>query len=363
MPPVGTDGDPRVLWRVPSGADARPHEPVANADGSMVYFLNSAYRLQKIRATDGHVVWDRSGGVPRQNGASWNLVRSAHVVVAPRVDLYAFDTTSGQPAWTYVDPELDETGYSTIAADSQTVYAASRLGKIHAVAAGSGTARWIVDLKTGEVSVGALRPTLHHSLLLVCSRTLDGPSRGTLWALNTADGSVRWRYDFQPELPGQGSACFGHAASMGDVAIQAQEDGRVFAFELSTGVVRWVAPRVHDVTSGLGDSRYAAAGSGVFVVTSIADRGLVVAYDPVDGREIWRYTENGGSPSPALIADGSVWVDHGYRYASYDAATGRLLWQTPAVFGAPPTVYSGRPVVGADRIFVAGRDGSYALVK
>jgi hypothetical protein len=46
-------------------------------------------------------------------------------------------------------------------------------------------------------------------------------------------------------------------------------------------------------------------------------------------------------------------VGYGYRQAA-----SRIL---KAIFSHPSTVYKGMPIIGSDRIFAAGYDGSYAL--
>jgi outer membrane protein assembly factor BamB len=357
VPPSG-----RVLWKVPSGAsEGMPHEPAANADRSMAYFVTTQYRLRKIRGSDGRLIFDVRVGAQRSTPPGWNVVLSGGNAVVAKVDLFAFDTTFGLASWTYVAPDLDETGYSSIVADDSTVFAPSRTARLYAIDSRTGTARWILDLREGNPDVGAFHPTLADGTVYVCTLTYAGSLTGALWAIDATNGVVRWRYQFTPELPQQGSRCFGHPAVWRDLVIQPQEDGRVFAFERTTGTVRWIAPRVHDVTRSTGDKGYASAGDSIVIVTSQANEGMLVAYDPATGVERWRYTPNSGSMFPALIEGDVAYVDHGWIFASYDANTGALRWQTPQSVREPGTTLKGRPIVAGDRIYVAGRDGSYAL--
>lgn len=351
----------RVIWRVASGSPAdMPHEPAANGDRSMVYFVTPQYRLKKVRGSDGRVIWDFPVGAPRATPPGWNVVLSGGNAVVAKVDLFAFDTTSGVASWTYVAPDLDETGYSAIVADETTVYAASRTARLYAIDSQAGSARWILDMRDGA-DLGAFRPTLANGTVYVCTLTYGGAPRGALWAVDATNGAVRWKHAFTPELPQQGSRCFGHPAVWQDLVIQPQEDGRVYAFERETGTVRWIAPRVHDVTRSSGDQAYAAASESVVIVTSLANEGMIVGRDPETGAELWRHVPNGGSLFPAVIAGDVAYVDHGWIFASYDANTGALRWQTPLSVLEPETPFKARPIVATDRIYVAGRDGSYAL--
>jgi outer membrane protein assembly factor BamB len=144
--------------------------------------------------------------------------------------------------------------------------------------------------------------------------------------------------------------------------IQPIEDGRVFALDRATAAVKWVAPRVHNVSVSLQDVRYVSAGATVALVTSDAVPGGIVAYDVATGTELWRRMENGGSLYPPVLDATNAYVDHGWVFASYDLATGATRWQTPqSQWHHPEAPYKGRPIIAGDRIYVAGYDGSYAL--
>jgi len=118
---------------------------------------------------------------------------------------------------------------------------------------------------------------------------------------------------------------------------------------------------VHDPSKSLGDQRWAAVGGDVVLVTSQALAGMIVAYDAVTGTERWRRTEWGGSLFVPVLDSTVAYVDHGWVYASYDLATGATRWQTPLSFSDPATVYKAEPIIAGDRIYVAARDGAYAL--
>jgi len=190
--PLGEGG--RILWRVPSAYGEMAHDPAANANGTMVYFLTADYRLRKIRGTDGHVVWDVPVGAPRRTPPGWNAVLSGGSVIVTKVDLFAFDTTTGAERWSYVAPDLDETGYWPVVVDDSTVYATTPMTRVYAIDARTGVARWIVDLSEGTEDNGAMPPVLADSTLYVCTRTVAYPPAGVLWAIDARTGGVRWRH-------------------------------------------------------------------------------------------------------------------------------------------------------------------------
>jgi outer membrane protein assembly factor BamB len=182
-----------------------------------------------------------------------------------------------------------------------------------------------------------------------------------MWALDAATGAVRWFYRFTPELPDQGATCYGYPAVWHDLVIEPQLDGRIFALDKTSGEVRWSAPRVHELEHSLGDMRFASVGGNTLLVTNSALPPMIVAYDPATGTELWRNAHGGGSLFPAVLDSTTAYVDHGWIFASYELATGKLRWQTREGIGMPDPPIMGRPIIAGDRIYVAGRDGSYAL--
>lgn len=355
----------RVIWKVPSGPSPSddPLNPVANADGSMVYFPTRDYRLKKIRGRDGTPLWDADIGPPADTFWGWNAVLASDVVAIAKIDIFAYDTTTGAHRWTYVAPDFDETGYSSITSDETTVYSASRTARVYALDGGTGKPRWIVDLREGASNVGSLYPTVAGGIVYVCTKNWSGvPIRGTLWALDAANGRVLWLYRFMPEYANQYSGCFGATAIWDSLAIQPQLDGRVFAFDRRTGEVRWIATRVHDLSNGLSDGRFAATNATDVVVTSAT--GIVVDLDPATGALRWKNTDLPYAPIGfPVVGDSSVYIDYNHMMVAFDLATGKIRWMDPPSVMDPRTQFKGSPIVASDRLYVSGRDGSYAIKK
>lgn len=361
---TGPERGEQILWSVPSGpsTNGTPFTPAANASRSMAYFATTDFRLKKVRGSNGVVIWNVSFGIPSAVFPTLNAVVAGDVVAVSKLNILAYDTATGAARWTYAPSDGEQTGNSPLASNDSTIFAAGRFGHLHAVNAKTGAPRWIADLSEGKANVGTFNPTLAGDAVFVCSKDFAAnPSTGALWAVDALTGSVRWSHHFSGELPGQGSACFGSAVVWNDLVIEPQEDGRVYAFDRLTGQVRWIAPRAHNAAASLNDIRYPAVGGNIVVVTSLANAGMIVAYDAATGLERWRQLTNGGSLYPPAVDSTVAYVDHGWIFASYDMATGKVRWQTPQSVFDPETPYKGTPVIAVDRIFVSARNGSYAL--
>jgi outer membrane protein assembly factor BamB len=360
--PTTPGGGGPILWRVTSGAPELPLVPVANSDRSVVYFATPDNRLKKIRGNDGHVVWDVPAGIQMPIYPRMNAVLSAGVVALSKVDIYAFDTTTGSSRWTYIPADREETGDRPLVANDSTIFAGGLNGNVHAVNANTGVARWIRNLAAPNHSVAAISPTVSGDMVFVCSTDHTGvPYVGTFWALDVNTGEAMWSYQFAPLVQGGTSACYGSAATWHDLVIEPEGDGRVFAFDRATGSVRWIAPPVQSSGQPGQDERLAAVGGDIVLVTSVTGNGAIVAYDAATGVERWRRTDYSGSFFLPAVDSTIAYVDHGWVFASYDLATGAIRWATPRDFNGPATDYKGTPIIAGDRIYVAGLSASYAL--
>ena len=360
--PTPPQGSGEVLWRVESGAPELPLVPVANSDRSAIYFPTPDNHLKKIRGSDGRVLWDIVTGVRQVVIPGMNAVLSADVVAIARVDIFAFDTATGSKRWSYVAPGLEETGDGPLAADESTIFAGGLDGKVHAIDARTGIPRWVVNLASPGRKVAAMGPTVSLGVVFVCSIDRTGiPDVGTLWALDATTGAVKWSHQFAPLFQGGTSACSDCPAVWHDLVIHAERDGRVFAFDRATGAVRWTAPPVVITGQPGQDERLAAAGGNVVLVTSSSGVGGIVAYDAATGTERWRRTDFNGSLFLPALDSTTAYVDHGWIFASYELLTGIQRWATPPSVRGPATDYKGTAIIAGDRIFVAGRNASYAL--
>ena len=357
--PGGDDG--RIIWKVPTPASST-RDP-ALSDG-IVYFAGPAeHSVVAIRGATGQVLWKAIAPGPPFPLAGVNVVATAQTVAMGDVAIYGFDKANGARRWIFAEPEDDEPGRHRLAANASTIFAASRLGRVHALDAMTGRPRWTVDLAHGDTLISAFDPAIAGNELYVGTKRFDVHARGSLYALDATTGALRWKYDFTPEFPNLFAGCLGNALVIGDMVVVAQEDGRLFAFARANGQVRWIAPAVLLGGAGRGnDIRYLAPAGTDILATSL--NGTIVLLEGSTGAQKWRTGKIVASVIDPLSTDGVVaYVSHGGVFAAYSVSTGAILWTDPAVPGTEPSKFAGEPVLSGDRIFVAGGDAFYAIRK
>jgi outer membrane protein assembly factor BamB len=117
---------------------------------------------------------------------------------------------------------------------------------------------------------------------------------------------------------------------------------KVYCLDAATGRKLWAAP-----TRSHTESAPAVAGNRVFI--GAGDDG-VYSLDATSGKVVWHQRHGHIDTAPA-VANGKVYVGTGYgtlRAMALEAATGRVLWETPCnlpVWGAP-AVADGRVYFG-----------------
>jgi outer membrane protein assembly factor BamB len=173
------------------------------------------------------------------------------------------------------------------------------------------------------------------SLVIAGGSLIDGTSDGlvTAWSLDGA--TVRWTW----RSPTGGALAM---AAGSDVVVAASLDGTVYGLSLS-GAKMW------SLAVGGPASRSAAIDGSVAVVG--ADNGRLTAFDVATGQVRWTSNVGGTEVATPAIADGVVYAASGVRggTAAYvltalDLGSGAKKWRW-----SPPT---------ANRLFVGAVDGS-----
>ncbi|HEU4640839.1 MAG TPA: PQQ-binding-like beta-propeller repeat protein, partial [Gemmatimonadaceae bacterium] len=231
----------QVLWRV-TNAESVPVNPAF--DGGTVYFGSGTHEVIAVDGRTGTVRWRHATELTGGQTAGFNVVVAADVVAMGDIDVYAFDRRTGAPRWRFQAADLDETGTRSLAADAQTIYAASLRGRVYALDARTGQPRWVTDLAQGDTATASFDPIVADGVVYVGTKAFSSHATGRFVALDVATGSIRWAYNFTPEHAGQYAGCFGGAVVWGQLVIVGQEDGRIFAFDRATGSVVWTAPSV-----------------------------------------------------------------------------------------------------------------------
>jgi outer membrane protein assembly factor BamB len=180
----------------------------------------------------------------------------------------------------------------------------------------------------------------------------DGPS---LYALDAADGSERWRTGVEGWIYS--------LRAEGGIVVTGTRGGGVQAWDAGGGRLKW--------ERGGAQTEFETPESGPCVVGGIVyfhGGGRLHALDAESGAELWAYPVGGpgapGSmPTRPVVVDGAVYVTAGARVLALDARTGGERWRfdAPAVMFGPPTYVPGAGVTGGG-VYVADYLGTvYAL--
>ena len=356
---IGPSGADRTLWRVSGRGFGVPA-----FDAERAYFMSWQHELVVVDKQSGAQRWTRRTAASAENTSGFNLVIAGDVVVMPDAALYAFDRVTGEPRWTFA-PAGDPPGAGFIATDGQTIYAGSFAGRVYAVDASTGTQRWMTQV--GQTDAILLRPTVREGAVYVGLKRLTVPNSGMVAALDAATGAVRWRVDVAATDPGLPSGVAGPLAFYRDLALVSVQDGSIRALDRATGETRWTAPRLSGLPSGTGgspdnDDRPLVVVGDLVIAGSTT--GWLVGLDARTGAERWRATANRGSAVFPLSSDGAmVFVTHlGGQLAAVRASSGAVAWYA----GDNRTgigEFSMTPAIDGGRLYIAGRNGYYALRK
>jgi outer membrane protein assembly factor BamB len=111
----------------------------------------------------------------------------------------------------------------------------------------------------------------------------------------------------------------------GSTVIVANDDGKIYALDKSTGNTQWVAPRRPDVI-GYDDMRPIILAGNVLVAGTLAH--YLTGYDPATGRQLWEADGGQGSAGNPMASDGVTVFEpyNGGTLGAFDAATGAKRW-------------------------------------
>jgi outer membrane protein assembly factor BamB/Tol biopolymer transport system component len=217
-----------------------------------------------------------------------------------------------------------------------SVYIGSDDGSLYALDAADGTERW----RFAAGSAVSSSPAVTDGTVYV------GSADGTLFALDVQSGDEVWR--------STGARDGASPAVTDGVVYTGSADGSLYAIDATIGATIWSSP--------LGDiaSRSPAVAEGLVVVGS-AD-SVVHAIEATTGKERWTFDARSGIISTPVIADGVVYdcAFEGDANALYalDAASGTELWRFVTETG--DSVFP--PIVDAGVVYAPSSDGHlYAL--
>ncbi len=256
-----------IVWRVPLGKYLSDTTPAL--EGQIIFVAAQGSIVEALDARTGQRYWTFQTNDVIQSPP---LVVGQVALVATQTTLWALSATKGTVLWQFHRGVFGwpTTASPTVAGD--TVYiglgAMTRLWALNLL---SGQARWFFEAKDRITSTA----------LIAGSSVFVATWHGTIYALNRADGSVRWSYALN-------------------------------------------ATRSQSVVDGIGGSM-AWANKRLYVGDY---RGSILCLDATKGKLLWRYATGAQVLATPIIASDRLYVGSGdgYFYA-LDVRTGRPIWR------------------------------------
>jgi outer membrane protein assembly factor BamB len=327
---------PTRAWTAKIGRGSEARARLASAPvvgGGRIYTIDTLANVRAFDANTGAQVWSIAVGRPedRQGGISWWNGESTG----------AFGVLFG----------------GGVSYDNNRVYATSGIGDVAAYDAATGTEIWRV--RPGGPLRGA--PTIANDNVYVTSQD------NQLYALNPADGRVRWNASGTIETAGVfGTAA--PAASQGTV-VAGFSSGELTAYRYENGRVLWqdalARTSISTAVSSLSDidadpvidnGRVYAVGQG----------GRMVALELNTGQRLWEINVAGIS-TPWVIGEWIYVVTDQAQLLAIARATGKVKWMTQLPRWRDVEDKKGSltwvgPVLAGDRLILANNRGQITNV-
>lgn len=336
---------------------------------SNVYYATSDHVLTALNTATGAVRWTFTKGV---DIADPILVGNLVYVTAlnPQgTTIYALDSTSGSIVWSA------EGGTPILAGDALYMSTGST---INCLDAATGKQRWQQSVPNAFLTVSgdtvyALRGNISST---------GAPLSSTLTALNATDGAIRWSFTrdhegFDSPMSGTGVVYF----MSRDGTDTGSVTGHVYALNTADGSQRWkvgVGQQANANTFGFSNGVFLAGGSTTGITGYRASDGaqlwtntdpmfsyftvvgnaayvksfnsVAVALDVTTGKELWDASVLVTAPAtPPTFSNGVLYVSGGRgpgQIAAINGGTGAIKWvkQEPGTIGSPSvtidTVYA-----------------------
>ena len=313
-------------WAFLTGSEVSK-SPAVSSDGSVVYVQSGGY----IEAVSGHwkkpLIWAINTADASQKWVtdvvSFNSATACQIELSgdgtvlyvggfgerqgSSSSLFAINTADGSKKWTFpmADSQSSACG-SAVSPAGDMVYVGSLFSSeifypnFYAVNTTDGSKKWAIRTGIGVQSTPVL--SSNGAVVYVGNRD-EHPDRtqykrfGTLSAINTADGSVKWAFDTgswitssSPKLSPDGAVVF---VGSGDKSL--------YAVNTTDGSKKWAFP-----TGSGTQSSPALSSDGAMVYVSVWT-GKLYAINTEDGSAKWTFDMGDRTiSSPAVSADGAV---------------------------------------------------------
>lgn len=356
---TGQQAVPTRLWHLPD-----PARGAAAADETSAYFLSKSHEVLAVDAVTGAVRWRRPTFEQENLISSICLLLSGETLVVGDYNLLAFDRRTGGLRWRFIPAEGFGPGiYLGTIADG-AVLTGSPSGHVYSVDVESGALRWSTAVATDDKTT-IYAPAIEGGWVAAGFTEFTAPSTGGVVVLAADNGRVRWKRRFPaPYDPLLSTNRGGGPVFYGDAVIAASGDGRIHAFDLETGEVRWTIPKV---TGPLPfpidpdrDFRPLTLAGNLLVAGSLT--GQIIAYDLSTRAEQWRFTaiRLGSTAFHIAAQDDVVYLPFANgQLVAISAVDGHERWR----IGDWTSGFLWPPVVRGNTLFLAGGGDGMSAVR
>ena len=358
-------GAARVAWRVDIVSPATAG--MIAADAERLYVYESGASMVAIGLADQRIKWRLGTNEIDVDRPLRGISLCGGTVVFGSISaVYGAVPSTGALSWR-LQPSLGGALYlgAPVCSDSTVYIGTSQQQRVYAVNARTGTERWAVDLTPPSGARGFVwTPSVSDGVVVACTREFTTPFGGLVIGLDAASGRELWRYRWSPLAPTVDAGCAEPTAAGGGLGLASVDDGRVFAIDLHSGVIRWTQVPVEGYLTRT-EERPSAITDAVVMVGSLS--GILTGLELSTGRQLWRigsiaaiYETNIIDP---LVGDKGqfVGINEGGWALAIDARTGARQWTVQRGKKTNERILFASGVLTPDLFIAIGSDAVYAL--
>jgi outer membrane protein assembly factor BamB len=330
MPGPGPATEPVEAWRVQLGSTN--FSPIL-ADGKLIAAGSTSGRVVAIDAHTGVERWHFDVENPGTGFTGAAGAADGTVYVADPVTLYALELSTGAKRWSVAAPNR---GARPKVVDG-VVYVATTDGAL-GLDARDGRTTWTWrGPQGGATQIGPIADGIAYI----------SAADGRLRAIDVRDGHEVWNV---PTIAGT----VGSSEVVGDTVFAVTNQnlspdpvGELYAIDRANGTVRWRFRGSSGFQVNAGPVR-----DGVIYVNSESDGMYAIRDDGSGPSQVWHVDSPTSYFPPSIVGDTLYEQRYDGSVGAYAAGNGRLLWATPALGangGGPPLVSGGMVFVVNER--------------